>query len=188
MFFKCLSVGPIGTNCYLLGGEKCDECAVIDPGAEPERILAAAEGRRIAAILLTHGHFDHIGGVEALRKVCPRQMIHPLDAPMLADPGLNGGMFLMSRKVTAPPATDFLWDGEEMDLAGLHFRVIHTPGHTPGGVCYQTEDCLFTGDTVFHHGWGRTDLPGGNQEQLFASLRMLMPLIRTLRIFPGHED
>ena len=182
-----LTVGPIGTCCYLLFPEAGDACLVIDPGDEARRIREAAGTRRIAAILLTHGHFDHIGAVRDLMAPGTELLIHPLDRPMLSDGALNAGQSLLGRSVTAPEPTHLVREGEELTLAGLKVRVLHTPGHTPGGVCYDIEGCLFTGDTLFHHGWGRTDLPGGDEHALFASLRRLLPLSQTHPIYPGHD-
>ena len=204
------TVGLAGTCCYIVSkDENSPECIVIDPGGEPTRILKAVGDRKIAAILLTHGHFDHIGAVEKLvnssaaeggdsstaagafaqndKEGRPRIVIHQLDAPMLGDPELNAGMMLLRHAVIAPPATDLVKEGDELEIAGLRIRVLHTPGHTPGSVCYLIEGELFTGDTVFEHGYGRTDLPGGDEEQLVASLRRLMPMIRSMPIHPGHE-
>ena len=106
---------------------------------------------------------------------------------MLSDSELNAGYSLMRRDITAPAPTDRVRDGQELTAAGLSFRVIHIPGHTPGSVCYDFGDHLFTGDTLFHDGWGRTDLPGGNEEDLFRSLRNLIPLSREKEVHPGHE-
>ena len=183
-----LSVGPIGTCCYLLSQEDRQDCLVIDPGAEPERIRKAAGGKTIAAILLTHGHFDHIGAVSALMTEGCRLVIHRLDAPYLSDPVLNAGKSLTGCSITAPPPTDTVGEGDRITLAGLEIRVLHTPGHTPGSCCYLIGDHLFTGDTLFEHGWGRTDLPGGNEREMMASLQRLIPLSRTYPIHPGHED
>ena len=188
MKVKTLSVGLLGTQCSLLWQEDRQDCVVIDPGAEPERIRQAAEGRKIAAILLTHGHFDHIGAVGELMEEDTGLWIHPLDAPMLEDPRLNAGYMLMGQVITAPPATGFVREGEPLTLAGITFEVLHTPGHTPGSVCYRAENDLFTGDTMFIHGWGRTDLPGGSEADMMRSLRRLMPLARECTVHPGHED
>ena len=201
-----LTVGMVQTRCYILSKEGGQECIVIDPGAEAARIRKAAGGKRIAAILLTHGHFDHIGAVRELyensqftihhsqlsaeaekdRNHKPRIVIHELDAPMLGDPELNAGIGLLGRSVTAPEATDTVKEGDELELAGLKVKVLHTPGHTPGSVCYLTEGELFTGDTLFDYGWGRTDLPGGNDSQMEASLRRLMPMVRSMPMHAGH--
>ena len=181
-----VTVGPVQTRCYILSREGGDSCLVIDPGDEAERIRRAAGGRKIEAVLLTHGHFDHIGAAAALMKEGTRLLVHPLDEKMLSDPEMNAGMMFLGRRITAPAPTDRVREGQELTLAGLGIRVLHTPGHTPGSVCYEIENELFTGDTVFEHGWGRTDLPGGDEAQMFASLRRLMPLVKDRTFYPGH--
>ncbi|MDO4482856.1 MAG: MBL fold metallo-hydrolase [Clostridia bacterium] len=185
LFFKRLTVGVLGTCCYVLGLKDRDDCIVIDPGDEAAAIRTACEGRRIAAILLTHGHFDHIGAVDALREDGTAVMIHQADEAYLNDTQLNCS-WLMGRTVAIRPADRLLADGDTVEAAGLTLKVLHTPGHTPGGVCYQLEDLLFTGDTMFEVGYGRTDLPGGDEDTLFASLRKVYPLSKTHTIYPGH--
>ena len=187
MQITSLTVGIVATCCYILSREDASECVVIDPGSEPKRILRAAGDKRIAAILLTHGHFDHIGAVSALADGKVPVLIHEKDAPMLTDPSLNASLDLLNLPVSVCPATDLLRDGDRRTFAGLEIEVLHTPGHTPGSVCYRIEDHLFTGDTLFEHGWGRTDLPGGDEHELFTSLRRIMPLTQTLPFHPGHE-
>ena len=186
MNIKTLTVGPVATCCYILSADNASECLVVDPGAEPDRIRKACGSMRIAAILLTHGHFDHIGAISALMDESTRLLIHPLDAPMLSDPDLNVSRLLMCQSVTAPKATDLVNEGDHLTLAGLEIEILHTPGHTPGGVCYRIENHLFTGDTLFEHGWGRTDLPGGDEHALFASLRRIMPVAKEIPFHPGH--
>ena len=186
LWIRTLTVGIVGTCCYLVGAADRTDCVVIDPGDEAERIRKAAEGREIAAILLTHGHFDHIGGVSGLMREKTRLVIHPLDEPMLQDPDRNAGMMLLRRRITAPKATDLVQEGTELELAGMRIQVLHTPGHTPGSVCYRIGEHLFTGDTMFEHGWGRTDLPGGSEHDMAASLRRLIPLAQKVVIHPGH--
>ena len=182
---KSLAVGDLATSCYIVWDDAHEGCIVIDPGAEPERIREACEGRRIEAILLTHGHFDHIGGVAELAKDGAEIVIHEKDAPMLASPQLNAS-WLVGWNVTAPEAARTVKEGDTITFAGVTFMVLHTPGHTPGSVCYQAGEWLFTGDTLFHFGYGRTDLPGGSMAQLAASLRRLQPLAQRCEIFPGH--
>ena len=145
------------------------------------------ENKKIAAILLTHGHFDHIGAVKELMAQDTRLVIHELDAPMLADPVRNVSLALMRTPSTAPAATDTVREGSVLTLAGLEIRVLHTPGHTPGSSCFLIENHLFTGDTLFEHGWGRTDFPGGDEHALFASLRRLMPMTKDHPFHPGHN-
>lgn len=184
---KEVTVGAIGTCCYILWDDARTDCVAIDPGDEPERIRKAADGRTIAAILLTHGHFDHIGAVRALMTPETELVIHVQDAPMLSNPQENAS-FLMGAPVTAPEATKLVHEGDTVTAAGLTFTVLHTPGHTAGSVCYQIGDKLFTGDTLFRFGCGRTDLPTGSSEQMQASLARVVPMARNLEIYPGHGD
>ena len=181
-----LTVGIVQTCCYILSKEGGQECIVIDPGAEANRIRKHVGDRKIAAILLTHGHFDHIGAVRELMEPGTKLVIHGLDAPMLGDPELNASAGLIARKVTAPEATDLVKEGDELEFAGMKVKVLHTPGHTPGSVCYEIGGELFTGDTLFEYGWGRTDLPGGSEAQMEASLKRLRPRVRTMPFHAGH--
>ena len=180
-----IPVGQLATQCYLVSLPDRDDCIVIDPGAEPERIRAALQKKRLAAILLTHGHFDHIGAVSALIDADTPLYIHALDAPMLADPKLNLCR-MIGQTITAPPANHLLQEGDLVQAAGITLTVLHTPGHTPGSVCYRAGDVLFTGDTLFHLGCGRTDFPGGSEADMRRSLARLMPLARECTIYPGH--
>ena len=185
MEIQALQVGSIPTNCYLVFDPARTDALVIDPGDNPERIFAALNGRTPAAVLLTHGHFDHTGALSAFAG--EPIYIHEADAPMLSDPHLSvgdGNGDLRPR----PAATHLLADGEQLHLAGLDIAVLHTPGHTPGGVTYQIGDALFTGDTLFAHGYGRTDLPGGDFSALRRSLRRLLHLAGDFRVFPGHSE
>lgn len=186
MTIKTLNVGLLSTCCYVLWGEDGEGCVVIDPGAEADRIRQAAQGRRIEAILLTHGHFDHMMATEALMDDDTQLVIHRLDAPMLSDPETNVS-WMIGQSVTAPQATLTVTEGSRLHYAGLDFEVLHTPGHTRGSVCYLTGEHLFTGDTMFRYGCGRTDLPGGSGADMHASLQRLYPLARKYHIHPGHE-
>lgn len=182
-----LIVGPVETCCYVLSEPERDDCVVIDPGADAASIRHAVGNRRVVAILLTHGHFDHIGAVGALKDSDTALVIHEADAPMLGDPERNAS-WLLGQRVTAPEATRLIREGDEFSYAGMKFAVLHTPGHTPGSVCYRAGDCLFSGDTRFRHGFGRTDLPGGSRTELRRSLARLEPLLPEVVLYPGHED
>jgi len=181
----CAPVGLLATNCYILSVDGREDCIVIDPGAKAESIRRAAQGKTVAAILLTHGHFDHIGAVDALAAEGTKVYIHKLDAPMLTEPKLNvSGMIGMHLTVSAPPC--IVHEGDVISEAGISLTVLHTPGHTPGSVCYEAGTHLFTGDTLFDHGFGRTDLPGGSGAAMEESLRRLAPLQQTHTIYGGH--
>lgn len=183
---RLMSVGLLGTCCYILTLPERDDCVIVDPGAEPDRIREVVGDRRIAAILLTHGHFDHIGGVGDLMAENTELVIHELDVPMLGDPELNAS-WLIGQRVTAPEATRLVREGDEITYAGITFTVLHTPGHTPGSVCYRAGDALLSGDTRFRAGYGRTDLPGGSMRDLRRSLARIAPLMDACILYPGHE-
>ncbi len=183
MTITTIPVGELATNCYLLQKDDASPVVLIDPGADPESILRAVHGRPVAAILLTHGHFDHIGAVDALPEA--PLYIHELDAEMLMDGRKNGAYSLgfegLCRRKAIP-----VREGDTFTPGGIVFTVLHTPGHTRGSVTYQTEDALFTGDTLFHRGYGRTDLYGGSYADIRVSLRRLLSLPPALRFYPGH--
>jgi hydroxyacylglutathione hydrolase len=189
MIIDTLPVGPIMANCYILGCEDTRIAAVIDPGDEPERILAALarNGLTVGCILNTHGHFDHVGANARLKAATGAEiMIHALDAPMLADLATAGRMFGL-RVENSPPADRTLTDGDRIEFGKLSLKVIHTPGHTPGGVAFQTDDAVFVGDTLFAGSIGRTDLPGGDFDTLLRSIQTrLFTLPDQVKVFPGH--
>lgn len=184
-----LSLPPLGTNAYLLFPSP-GHAAVVDPGSSPQRILDCCQehGAQLKWILLTHGHFDHIGAVAALKeKTRAKVMISAPDSVLLE----NGNRQLTESFGLSPLKGVFpdekLEDGASIQMDQLSVRVISTPGHTPGSVCYQCGELLFTGDTLFAGSAGRTDLPGGDQEQLFRSLQRLAQLPGDFQVLPGHE-
>ena len=183
MKIDTLTVGPIGTNCYIVYEEERPDALVIDPGAEAERILAALNGRESAAVLLTHGHFDHTGALHAFAGK-PIYM-HPADEIMLRDAAWSVGAE-MGDTAPRPAATDFVQEGSRLTLAGINISVLHTPGHTLGSVCYRMGNALFTGDTLFCRGYGRTDFPGGDFAALMHSVKRLLRLEEDLTVYPGH--
>ena len=177
---KTLPLGAYQTNCYLVWGEDSGDCVVIDPGYQSEVILsqAKAQGKNIRAILLTHGHFDHVGAV--------RQLASDTDC----DVYLHPAELSLPEAFTAGPLyyTHTYGEGDTLSLAGLSLRVLHTPGHTPGSVCLEVEDLLFSGDTLFRDSCGRTDLPGGDWATIHASLRRLAALEGNPAVYPGHGE
>lgn len=180
MKISVLQVGPIGTNCYLLEDEDSHTAAVVDPGDEADRILAQAkaDGVEIQSILLTHAHYDHTTGVAGLLKALPNipVYLHPADIARLGTP-------VFPALGVEPTPYD---DGDVVKVGGIDVQVLHTPGHTPGGVCLQVEDALFTGDTLFQGSMGRTDFPGGDERAMFSSLRRLGKLEGDYQVCPGH--
>ncbi len=168
-----LVVGPYQANCYILGDKETREGLVIDPGDEVLRIVKEITnlGLTIRHILLTHGHVDHVSGAHELKRITRAPVrIHPLDA---------GGLGF--------PPDGQLAEGQEIPFGGFKVSVIHTPGHSPGGVCFHTAGAVFTGDTLFAGSVGRTDLPGGSHQQLVqAVVQRIFPLGDDLRVYPGH--
>ena len=179
---KTVPVGMLATQCYVLSLPGRDDCLVIDPGAEPEKIRRAMGEKQLAAILLTHGHFDHIGAVAALAGDNTPIWIHRLDAEMLTNPARNLCRMIRYSGLQLHP----LAEGDVLTCGGWRLEVIEIPGHTPGSVCFRAGNHLFTGDTLFHGGYGRTDFPGGSPEDMRRSLARLAPLEAACTIYPGH--
>ena len=187
---SCIAVGEIETNCYLLHAEGAEEALIVDPGGEARRIRKEIEagGLRPVAILLTHGHFDHTLAVGTLRKMYPGIPVYACrdEKDILDDPYMNASS---TGKFEPVPADVWLKAGEELDLAGLHCKVLQTPGHTIGSICFYFEEdkVLIAGDTLFFTGFGRTDLPTGSAKQLKGSLeRLLLTLPEDVIVLPGH--
>lgn len=183
MDIKHIYIPSVYTNCYLLADEDSGALAVIDPGDDISQTLlrlCADNGRELRYIFLTHGHYDHVGGVAALRQAFP-------DVPVFLHPEDSNGTDRLLPTASLGPLT--LWrDGEVVFLGALQVEVLHTPGHTRGSVCLRCRDALFTGDTLFAGSMGRTDFPGGSDEQMAASLKRLGGLEGDFRVFPGHGE
>lgn len=191
MEIKRLIVGMVQTNCYIVMNMDTKEAVVVDPGDSAPAIVRAVKekGADVKAILLTHGHYDHVLAAEELKKSLNAPIYcHEEEAQILADPNLNLSFKLMGPAVRMK-ADRLLKDGETFEMAGFNFRVIHTPGHTCGSCCYYVEEkkVLFAGDTLFEGSYGRIDFPTGSGRQMVYSVaKTLFDLPDEVEVFPGH--
>lgn len=186
-----LRLGPLVTNTYFIANKVTKEAFVVDPADDPGRIAEMLKDNEwtLKAILLTHGHIDHIGAVDEVRRSYDVKVYaHKDEKELLGSPDHNLSTMLGYRLSVRPDV--LLEDGETLEIAGLTVKVIHTPGHTRGGCCYllPEEEILLSGDTLFYSSYGRTDFPGGSQRELMKSIReKLMVLDDNIRVYPGHE-
>ncbi len=193
MIIRSMPVGPLQANCYLVGCEQTHQAVVIDPGGDVDRILKALEKDQLtlAAIVNTHGHFDHVGGNRELKDATHADlMIHKGDAPMLSQLGQTAAAWGL-RADNSPTPDRYLEDGEVLAIGNLEFSIIHTPGHSPGGICLyeKSAEALFVGDTLFAGSIGRTDLPGGDYDTLISNIQQkLFSLPDTTKVYHGHME
>lgn len=176
-----LVLGPLETNCYLVSDERSGLCAVIDPATRSAKILetAQAQGWRVGCILLTHAHFDHTGALKSLHAALPDVPVYVHAQDTDNNTNMSNGNLVY---------TNTYADGDTVSCGGLTFRVLHTPGHTPGSVCLQCENALFTGDTLFAGSYGRTDFIGGDDAAMRLSLARLGHLKGDYTVLPGHGE
>ncbi|OCL25143.1 MBL fold metallo-hydrolase [Orenia metallireducens] len=191
MFIKRLAVGALSVNCYIVADEESKEAVVIDPGAQAKAILKVINDNnlKVKYVINTHGHNDHIAANSQLLEETDAQLlIHKDDAEFLQNSELNLSFFIgeMGQQLECPKADRLLEDGEEIECGSLVFSVIHTPGHTPGSICLKLENILFTGDTIFARGVGRTDFPMGSYSALRKSIERILEFKEDLKICPGH--
>ena len=189
MLIHSMTVGPIQANCYVLGCEETQEAVVIDPGGEADRILRSLEESKLALkyILNTHGHFDHVAANRRMQEATSAPiLIHSLDAPMLENLAASAATWGLSAE-NSPPPERLLSEGDTIAFGKFALNVIHTPGHTPGGVSFHSDNMVFVGDTLFAGSVGRTDFPGGNAATLKDSIQQkLFTLGDEVTVYPGH--
>lgn len=187
---ESFSLGPLQTNAYLLTDAELGKAIIIDPGMNPQPLLRRVAEIQVEAILLTHAHFDHIGGVDEVRKLkgCP-VYLHDLEADWLTDAKKNGSLRWseVTEPISSNPAEFGLAEGQTLTLLGEKFKVFHTPGHSPGSVSFLWGNHLFSGDVLFKLGVGRTDLPGCSEKALMDSIQnKLYKLDGAVQVYPGH--
>ena len=191
MILETLVVGPLGVNCYIVGDDVTREAIVIDPGGNARDILATLrrEQLKLVAIVATHAHFDHLLALDEVRAQTRAPfLIHPDEAQVLAN-AATGALFFGFTMRQPAPADRLVREGDEVRAGSVSLKVLHTPGHSPGGICLLYEKCVFVGDTLFQGGIGRVDLPGGDYATLMRSIRdQLLTLPDDTIVYPGHGD
>lgn len=188
MIVKKLVVGPLEENCYIIGDEETKQAVVIDPGDESDRIIELIKdnGLEVRAIICTHTHFDHMGVIGDIKKATGAKILVHRDDTGLYEGAKDQAAFWGYELDDIPPPDGFLEEGDNVQVGNLTFKVLHTPGHSPGGICLYSEGIVITGDTLFQGSVGRTDFHGGDMEKLKESFRRLLDLPENTTVFPGH--
>ncbi|MDH4291075.1 MAG: MBL fold metallo-hydrolase [Dehalococcoidia bacterium] len=191
MILKMLAVGPFAANCYIVGSSATKQGMIIDPGADAETILRTVQqtGLSISLIVITHAHMDHVGALRAVQARTNAQfVVHEAEKGFVFSAPMRMLTSLGISPVKSPPRPDrLLKDGDCIDVDDLHFEVLHTPGHSSGGICLWGQGVVFSGDTLFSLGIGRTDFPGCSHERLMKSIHeKLMVLPDETIVYPGH--
>ncbi|NTU43687.1 MAG: MBL fold metallo-hydrolase [Nitrospirales bacterium] len=186
MEIKRIVVGPLQVNCFIIADRETGDALVIDPGDEPERILDQVKGLSVRQVVCTHGHFDHVGAVAEISEATGAQIsLHAAELETYRSASDMAALWGFEVNPMPEPGI-LLAEGDTLQAGSISLRVIHTPGHSPGGICLLGEGIAVTGDTLFAGSVGRTDFPGGDQGRLVESFRRLMALPEETRVLPGH--
>lgn len=190
MFIKNIVVGPLQANCFIIADEKTKKAMVIDPGDEPERIMEIIKENNLNVqhIICTHGHFDHVGAVSDIKKETNADVLIHKDELQIYKAALDMAAFWGYDIDPLPEPDRFVNDEDEIKVGDLVFKVMHTPGHSPGCICIYGQECVITGDTLFAGSVGRTDFYGGDSLKLKQSFKRLMKLPDNTKVLPGHGE
>jgi glyoxylase-like metal-dependent hydrolase (beta-lactamase superfamily II) len=189
MIIKCIVVGPLDNNCFIIADENTKEALLIDPGDEPDRILdiITENNLKLKYIVCTHAHFDHVGAIPELKNETDAKIVIHSDELDIYKNTKDQAAVLWGYELDPLPDPDmFISEGDILEIGNIKFETIHTPGHSPGGICLYSEGIVITGDTLFAGSVGRTDLFGGNIEKLKKSFKKLMALPDNTKVLPGH--
>jgi glyoxylase-like metal-dependent hydrolase (beta-lactamase superfamily II) len=189
LILEILVVGTLQVNCYIIGCEKTKEAVVIDPGDNHNRILKVLNEKelKLKYIIITHAHFDHVGGNAAIKEITGAKIILHKDDNFLFEKLKQQAEIFGFDVSPSPPADILVKDGDDIEFGSLKLGVIHTPGHTPGGMSLKIDNAVFTGDTLFNNSVGRTDLPGGSHDYIIKSIReKIFPFSDDTVVYPGH--
>lgn len=188
MLIKSLAVGPLEANCFVVADEKTKEAMIIDPGDEPDRIIDIVKenGLKVKYIACTHAHFDHVGAIADIKHETEAKIIIHKDELEIYE-GASDQAAIWGYELEPLPEPDmFVNEGDKLEIGDLRFEILHTPGHSPGGICLLGKGIIFTGDTLFAGSVGRTDFYGGDMNKLKKSFRRLMSLPLDTKVFSGH--
>lgn len=188
MLIKNIVVGPLQVNCFIIADEASKKAILIDPGDEPDRIMDIIKRNNLSVehIVCTHGHFDHVGAVSELKQETGAKVLIHKEEFEIYNGARDMAAFWGYDLDPLPEPDKLLKDGEDIEIGSLRFKVLHTPGHSPGGICLYGEGIVITGDTLFAGSVGRTDFYGGDANKLKESFKRLMSLPEATKVLPGH--
>lgn len=188
MLIKNLVVGPLGANCYIIADERTRDTIIIDPGDEPDRIIDIIKENnlKVKYIICTHAHFDHVGAVADVKNETDAKVVIHQDELEIYNSAMDHAALWGYELEPLPEPDMFVNEGDKLEIGNLKFEILHTPGHSPGGICLYGEDIIFTGDTLFAGSVGRTDFYGGDLNKLKKSFLRLMSLPPDTKVFAGH--